>query len=472
MSRATAPQSADLVTAMASKNTSRNSPPKSVITKNSAICWLVVCLTLGIVRTGTADVPVFLERDATVQSQLPNGVVYRSGIQNGSGKDSSVYTVYIPAGVDTLRGIFVHQHGCGMEGRGVSTAYDVQYQAFAKKWGLAIVGPDLYFESGCHVWRDPQSGSGSSLIRALEQIGRVSGHPELIDVPWLLWGHSGGGYWVLGMMRDYPTRVLASFCYSPAFDPQWEYPAEALKIPVMIRHAGANDINTPEVACWQTASNTFRRLRSAGGLVSIAPTPHQNHNYSFVRYMALPFYESVLEKRLPLGSTVAYHSMRTVDERSGWLGDTASHKTYAYTNAPVSPRTLSWLPDSLVATQWKEYIITGTVVDRSPPPPPFELIYRRLHNAALELQWQAWADIQSGIKQFNIYQGDRLIARFPETGPYQRFDTNGDDAIPMSNLPELKTVVTALAGAESEISISTVNHFDIESPRVGRNRDE
>src|SRR3546814_18359906 len=106
------------------------------------------------------------------------------------------------------------------------------------------------------------------------------------------------------MMKTYPKRIMAAFCYSPAFDPSWDYSEDALKIPVMIRHAGANDSNSPYGKCWETALNTFHTLRSEGGLASIAFTPFQNHNYSFVRYMALPFYESVLAKRLPTGQSV------------------------------------------------------------------------------------------------------------------------------------------------------------------------
>ncbi len=400
-----------------------------------------------------------------VEQGTGNGRVYRVVVKNTVSNDSAVYSLFMPDGLDTIRGVFVHQHGCGMEGRGLSTAYDVQYQAFAKKWGLAILGPDLYYRSGCYEWRDPKSGSGPSLLAALTRIGEVSHHRELDSAPWLLWGHSGGGHWVLGMMRDYPERILAAFCYSPAFDPQWDYPEEALKIPVMIRHAGANDSNSPNGKCWATAVNAFHRLRAAGGLASIAYTPYQNHNYSFVRYMSIPFYESVLARRLPVSSP-SYTSMRDMGEKTGWLGDTLSLNTYKYTEYRQTPTVLSWLPDSMTAAKWKEYVITGTVIDRTPPPAPYGLSGKRLHNVAVELRWKADADVESGLKQFHIYNGNQLIARFPEHGVYQRFDTNGDDAIPISDLPELKAVVILPQGTANQVSISTVNHFDLESPRA------
>jgi len=407
-----------------------------------------------------------LQASQVEKKPIENGVVYHVVVKNADTADYAVYNVFIPTGVDTIRGVFVHQHGCGMEGRGESTAYDVQYQAFAKKWGLAIVGPDLYYRKGCDVWKNPESGSGPSLLAALEKVGFTSRHIELKDAPWLLWGHSGGGYWTLAMMKNYPQRILAAFGYSPAFDPAWDYPDAALKIPLMIRHAGEGDANGPGVQCWQTAVNTFHRLSAAGALVSIAYTPYQNHNYSFVRYMAIPFYESILSKRLPVGKLFSFNGMRDIDKTEGWLGDTSSQNTYRYKEYSKDPSILSWLPDSTVAANWKEFVITGTVIDRTPPPPPYELSKRRLHNMAVELTWKADADIESGIKQFYIYNGNQLIARFPEQGVYQRFDTNGDDAIPMSALPEMKTVVVVPAGADSTLSLSTINHFDLESSKV------
>src|SRR3989304_9493741 len=47
--------------------------------------------------------------------------------------DHADYGVYIPK-VETVRGVLVLQHGCGMEQFGITRPYDIQYQSFAKKW--------------------------------------------------------------------------------------------------------------------------------------------------------------------------------------------------------------------------------------------------------------------------------------------------------------------------------------------------
>jgi pimeloyl-ACP methyl ester carboxylesterase len=295
--------------------------------------------------------------------------------------DSARYTVFIPADIPVIEGVLVHQHGCTMEGRGSATAYDVQYQAFAKKWKLAIIGPDLYdSKNNCHDWKNASSGSADALLKTINEVGMASGHKELMEVPWLLWGHSGGGYWAQSMMKDYPARILGVFSYSPGLKPDWEYPKEALKIPIMIRHAGA----IGDACCWETALKTFKQLRSAGGYAAITNTPFQNHNYSFVRYLAIPFFESVLSQRMPAGTNKKYKDMRDMDDKRSWLGDTATLNIYRAAEYPRNKINASWLPDSLIAFRWREFSITGTIVDRTPPPAPFEVKLRRRHNVKLE----------------------------------------------------------------------------------------
>ena len=53
------------------------------------------------------------------------------------------YTVWIPENVKTLRGLVVHQHGCG-EGScssGLTGAFDLHWQALAKQHDCALLAP-------------------------------------------------------------------------------------------------------------------------------------------------------------------------------------------------------------------------------------------------------------------------------------------------------------------------------------------
>ena len=396
-------------------------------------------------------------------TEVASGKVYHTTMQDSAYLfERSEYAIFIPEGISTLRGIFIHQHGCTMEGIGASTAYDVQYHAFAKKWGLAVVGPDIFPKQGrtCHDWKDADSGSGDALVKALAQIAVASGHSELEHIPWLLWGHSGGGYWTLSMMKNYPERILAVFAYSPAFDPKWDYPQTAYKIPIMIRHAGANDYNDPGIDCWATALNTFTRLREHNGYISLAYNHGQNHNYSFVRHMAIPFYEAALAQRLPDNPN---GKMNDMDTSKAWLGD---NDTFHITPASAfegNVNVMNWFPDSIVATRWREYVITGAIRDKTPPPVPYGLQMSLINDTLAVVTWKADADIESGIKYFNIRINDGQTMRFPVSEDYQSFDTNGDNAIPIYP-PELKWEIKRPENTnKTVVFISTVNHSGLES---------
>ncbi len=427
------------------------------LVENVAILFFVLFAVFPVIGFSQDTRPSRMETHT-----LPNGKVYvltQTGIDYRI--DSARHAVFIPDGIKSVRGIFIHQHGCTMEGRGLSTAFDLQYQAFAKKWGLIVIGPDLYAKANCHDWKDPASGSAQALFKTLKEVSRITGQGEIADAPWLLWGHSGGGYWSQAMMKEYPERIMAVFSYSPGLKPDWEYPKAALKIPIMIRHAGP----VGDECCWQTALKTFDQLRPAGGYASIVNTSHQHHNFSYVRYISIPFFESVLVQRLPDDAKRGYKAMRDMDPDRAWLADTTSLNIYKAGRYPYIKNSASWLPDSIIAVKWREYAITGTITDRTAPTPPYDISANRRHNMSISVSWKADADIESGISHFNIYREDQLVSRFPATGEYQRFDTNGDDAFPVFPLP-MQTDITNAWNDKGRLFISVVNRFGLESERV------
>jgi hypothetical protein len=192
--------------------------------------------------------------------------------------------------------------------------------------------------------------------------------------------------------------------------------------------------------------------------VSIACTAGQNHNFSYVRYMAFPFYESALAQRLPAGAS---QEMKDLDKTKAWLGDTTTLQLYKASTYKGSKEALCWFPDSATAVKWREYVTTGSVADQTPPPAPYDLQIKWVSDS-IELSWKADADIESGIKHFNIYCDGVHAALFPRSGFYQTFDTNGDNAVP-SVLPDMKCRIAVPDRKKTVISIRTVNHFDRES---------
>lgn len=367
------------------------------------------------------------------------------------------YGVFIPKNSSPLKGILIFQHGCGMEQFGITRPYDLQYQAFAKKWDLAILETALHGD--CSIWKDPESGSASALAQVLKLVGNQTNHNELETIPWLLWGHSAGGYWSLAMLRDYPDRILGIVSYSAAFNPKWEYSEVSAKVPLFLRHAGAND-GTPEVGCWATALNTFSKLRAMDAPVSIAYNQGQNHNFSYIRYMSIPFFESVLKQRLIDDNNSIMHD---INHNYTWLGDTLTLEIYKETDYHDDKKAMCLFPDEASARNWQEFVTTGTVKDKTPPPAPYDVKIEERENF-VEISWNAEADIESGILKFNIFKDNILIGRIPNTGNYQTFDTNGDNTYPI-NVPEMSFLISRSIKENTTISIQAVNNFDLSSSK-------
>jgi pimeloyl-ACP methyl ester carboxylesterase len=426
-----------------------------------------VCLSAAIILSGGLQSAVgqsFKNQYYPESYKATTGKISKTTVRDKSYKfDHADYSIFIPDSLTAIRGIFIHQHGCTMEGSGEATAYDVQYQAFAKKWHLAIIGPDIYptAGAGCQEWINPEDGSGPALLTAINRFAKSTGHPELKKVPWLLWGHSGGGYWVLKMLTEYPDRILAAFCYSAAFNPDIVYPISAARIPVMLRHAGKTDLT----GCWQTASQAFLKLRKIGGYASLAYTAGQTHNFSYVRYMAIPFFEAALRQRLPDPGS---EWLKDMVPAKAWLGDTLTHKIYkrsAYKGNRKSLRGMSLLPDSVSAAKWKEYVSTGTVADHTPPPAPYDLQIKRDSDTTVYLTWKVRGDIESPISFFHIYKNGRSVGRYPASGAYQTFDTNGDNAIPVMPAKIKFTLPIGLEKSDT-LAVSEVNQFNLESSKT------
>jgi poly(3-hydroxybutyrate) depolymerase len=157
------------------------------------------------------------------------------------------YTIWVPPGVPALRGVIVHQHGCG-EGScksGQTGAFDLHWQALAQKHACALLAPSYEQpeKAECQMWCDPRNGSSAAFQKALTDLGAQCGHPELATVPWALWGHSGGGHWAGGMTLLHPERVAAAWLRSgvPLLQPNPDRPTinphtvpdAALAVPLM-----------------------------------------------------------------------------------------------------------------------------------------------------------------------------------------------------------------------------------------------
>jgi hypothetical protein len=390
----------------------------------------------------------------------------------------ATYTAWIPPTVKTLRGVIVHQHGCG-EGScssGLSGAWDLHWQALARRHDCALVAPAYEQPDGadCQMWCDPRNGSAAAFTRALAELGQASGHPELATVPWALWGHSGGGHWAGGMVMLEPTRVVAAWLRSgvPLFEANpartgiqpHVLPEAALAVPLMCNPGtkeGVTVTDTKFAGVWPANQAFFRAVRSRGGLVGVAIDPRSSHECGNSRYLAIPWLDACLAARLP---ATPGEPLEAMPAGQAWLAPIAGGDAVAAQGFGGDALALGWLPNERIAMAWTQYVADTAVADSTPPPAPTAL---RL--AGTTLTWEAEADFESGLAGFVIERNGERIATLPEKprNPFGRplFQGLLYSDTPPQPLAEMRHTLSAEQAAEpAAYRVWAVNTAGLETP--------
>ncbi len=300
------------------------------------------------------------------------------------------FTVWIPSEVKTLRGLIVHQHGCG-EGScksGQTGAFDLHWQALAKKHGCALMSPvyEQPEKANCQLWCDPRNGSDAAFQKSLTELGAKSSHPELATVPWGLWGHSGGGHWAGGMTLLHPDRVAAAWLRSgvPPISVAEGKPSPysisdaACQVPVMCNlgtKEGVTDKEGRFAGVWPGNEAFFLAVRAKGGLIGVSVDPLSSHDCGNQRYLAMPWFDVCLTARLPAKSG---DPLKTMSSNDGWLAPLNAGDANVVAPVPAAKfagalEKSVWLPNESVAIAWVQYVKDSAVTDTTPPPAPTNL---------------------------------------------------------------------------------------------------
>lgn len=333
------------------------------------------------------------------------------------------YTAWLPPGVKTLRGVIVHQHGCG-EGScksGLTGAFDLHWQALAKKHDCALLAPSYEQpeKADCQMWCDPRNGSSEAFQKGLADLGAKSGHPELATVPWALWGHSGGGHWAGGMVLLHPDRVAAAWLRSgvplvkanpdrPTIKAH-TIPEAALSVPMMCNPGTKEGVTTKEgrfAGVWPANEAFFGEVRSKGGLVGVAVDPLTSHECGNQRYLSILWLDACLSARLPKAPG---GPLQKIDASAAWLATLLGAEAHSSQNFTGDKASSVWLPSESIAKAWMQYVRDTAITDSTPPPAPTNL---RVNGT--ELQWESEADLESGLSHFLIERDGEVIAKVPE----------------------------------------------------------
>ena len=379
------------------------------------------------------------------------------------------YTVWIPPGVAMLRGIVIHQHGCG-EGScrsGQTGAFDLHWQALAEKHDCALLAPsyEQRQSENCQLWCDPRNGSAKAVQDALEDLARTTGHRELASVPWAIWGHSGGGHWCGGIVLTQPERVIAAWLRSgvPFLEANPERPEikphqlsrAALRVPIMCNPGTKEGVTVKDgrfARVWPMNKEFFSSVRQRGGLIGVSVDPLTAHECGNQRYLAIRWLDACMTARLP---TEHGQPLRPMPVANAWLAPLLGTVAVPQNEFEGDPAGAVWLPDETIATAWQHYVTDTKIPDPTRPPAPSNV---RFDNGLLE--WSATADLESGIAWFEIYRDGRRVGTVPSK-PANRFGRPLFQGLQYSDTPAVPLAKMAFRDPEgtanSQYKVIVVN---------------
>lgn len=308
------------------------------------------------------------------------------------------YSLWIPQDLKTIRGVIVHQHGCGVGASlgGRTAADDLHWQELARRTNCALLGPAYEARDGldCRLWCDSRNGSEARFLQALEDLAVATNHPELTSVPWCLWGHSGGGFWASLMQINHADRIVAIWFRSGTAYPYWaageiaavDVPEAAYRVPMM----GNPGVKERDHERFQRAWNGLTAMQEAyqkagADFFEFAGDPLTGHECGASRYLAIPYFKFWLEHRLPEEGSLALKDAKAA------------------------------LPDWQKTMQplLEEYRANGLIADTTPPP-GVSAVDVQQQEGAFTISWQPEIDFESGVQGFRIYRDEKEIATLPE----------------------------------------------------------
>ncbi len=312
--------------------------------------WHAPAMTIA--QTGTPD--------KSLKSDNESGV-FRVGAKlttpkNGKDKrmskplDEAPMAIWIPPDVKTLRGAVVNPFY-------EKTVHQAHWRAAVSQWDFALVGANLF-----GVKKDEHA---DTIARGLEQLGKVSGHPELKHAPLCFVGMSIGGGLSSRLTEAMPNRTIAAAPVCLEVGPRDE---ASRRVP-MVTIFGERDGKQME--------KLFAKLpdqRAQHAQWSIAVQWRKKHEFARANNLAMPWFDHAIRVRYPASQSPAEGpvTLKTLDVSKGWLGnaDTWSQQPpdiASFNNYKGDKSKACWFPNRYLAATWRSFVSKDSPIQIKQP---------------------------------------------------------------------------------------------------------
>jgi len=302
------------------------------------------------IKTINHFLALFLSISLSSQAQ-----VFNDSISAGNNFNKAAFRLWLPKTNQPFQGVLVLMPGSNWDGRDECSESD--WQTFAKNKNFAILACfflDAQNETpAAEYYSKAANGSGQALLDALDRLAVQSAHLELKNAPLLLWGMSAGGQFNYEFACWKPERTLAFVVNKGGIYYTALASEKTRKVPGLFI-VGERDL----VFRNKIIEGIFAINRRFGAIWTFATQPGAEHIVGESKELALKYFNSVVELRLPKPETELKeppHLNDLTNEKS-LLGDPLLMKIeegmiWKDKNYPTS-----WLPDEKFANEWLNFM--------------------------------------------------------------------------------------------------------------------
>lgn len=290
------------------------------------------------------------------------------------------YSVVIPEGLKTVRGLLVHGCYAGGDSRHDWKTCEY-YRQFMHLHGFAYVGSTGTV--GSHNSAPPPVDDSAkarhrAIFDAFEEsvpvIAAASRHPELVNAPYVGVGFSAGGGYSLNLMVFAPEKTIAavSYCSPYNFKRRVTLPVTdaLLRVPSISITGEEEGFNAPLAPDVDPSTGPARidevlvPYRPRGGQYAWLERQGLGHAYDANRQdvLGVPFLDAAVRARYPKDGDVTRGPIQLIDidPAAGWIADNTTWKTGLTKICPASEFKgdlghSSWLQNEDIAFIYRAY---------------------------------------------------------------------------------------------------------------------
>jgi len=261
-----------------------------------------------------------------------------------------------------VRGLFVNSNYYAGDSRGDWT-FCHYYREFMHLHGFALVAAN----GTC-----PHASALIGFHKSLRAISVESGHPELVDIPYVAVGFSAGGGFASTLMTYEPEKTIAVGIYGARYNfdvfirpngPPGPF-AVHRAIPSVLITGETEKLNDPAVDGRHKVDEVFVPHRPKGGQLAWLERQGIGHEYDENRQdlLAMPLLDLAVRTRYPKDGDVTKGPVKLIpiDSSTGWVADNRTWKSDLTRIAPAKEfegdlGRSSWLQNEDIAFIYRAY---------------------------------------------------------------------------------------------------------------------